>query len=85
MANFKINGGLTFAGVGGNPREFWEGQAIAFLPRIGLAYQLTPKTVLRTGYGIFYGSIGAFKDHFQPGRLQPVHADRGVQRQRPDL
>ena len=25
-----------------------------FAPRLGLAYQLTPKTVLRTGYGIFY-------------------------------
>lgn len=30
-------------------------------PRIGLAYQITPKTVLRTGYGIFFGSIGSFK------------------------
>ena len=26
-----------------------------FAPRVGLAYQLTPKTVLRTAYGIFYG------------------------------
>ena len=26
-----------------------------FAPRIGMAWQLTPKTVLRTGYGIFYG------------------------------
>ncbi len=26
-----------------------------FAPRIGLAWQLAPKTVLRTGYGIFYG------------------------------
>ena len=26
-----------------------------FAPRIGLAWQFTPKTVLRTGYGIFYG------------------------------
>ena len=25
-----------------------------FAPRVGLAYQLTPKTVLRAGYGIFY-------------------------------
>jgi hypothetical protein len=61
VANFKINGGLTFAGAGGNPRQFWEGQAIALLPRIGLAYQLNPKTVIRTGYGVFYASLGAFK------------------------
>jgi hypothetical protein len=26
-----------------------------FAPRVGLAYQITPKTVLRTAYGIFYG------------------------------
>jgi len=26
-----------------------------FAPRIGLAWQFSPKTVLRTGYGIFYG------------------------------
>jgi hypothetical protein len=26
-----------------------------FQPRIGIAWQITPKTVLRTGYGIFYG------------------------------
>ena len=26
-----------------------------FAPRVGLAWQFTPKTVLRTGYGIFYG------------------------------
>jgi hypothetical protein len=26
-----------------------------FGPRIGLAWQLSPKTVLRTGYGLFYG------------------------------
>src|ERR1035438_9035792 len=25
-----------------------------FAPRLGVAWQLTPKTVLRTGYGIFY-------------------------------
>jgi hypothetical protein len=25
-------------------------------PRIGIAYQLTPGTVIRTGYGIFYGA-----------------------------
>jgi hypothetical protein len=26
-----------------------------FAPRIGLAWQVTPKTALRTGYGVFYG------------------------------
>ena len=26
-----------------------------FAPRVGLAYQLTPKTVIRSGFGVFYG------------------------------
>jgi hypothetical protein len=33
----------------------------AFSPRIGVAYSLTPKTVIRTGYGIFYSQA------FYPG------------------
>jgi len=26
-----------------------------FSPRLGLAYQVTPKTVIRAGFGTFYG------------------------------
>jgi hypothetical protein len=29
-----------------------------FAPRIGFAYQVTPKLVVRSGYGIFYGGLG---------------------------
>src|SRR5207248_10630436 len=35
-----------------------------WLPRIGLAWQLNQKTVLRTGYGIYFGSLGV--DSFVP-------------------
>ncbi len=55
---FKVMGGLTFAGVGGNPRGLWAGEKNNFMPRVGLAYQLRPTTILRTGYGLFYDSIG---------------------------
>jgi len=58
---FRAQGGLTFAGVGGNPRAYWDGQTLGWMPRLGFAYQLLPKTVLRGGYGIFYGSIGVNK------------------------
>jgi hypothetical protein len=61
VADFKVNGGLSFANATGNPREFWDGMSWTWLPRIGLAYQATPKIVARAGYGVFYGSIGAFK------------------------
>lgn len=33
-----------------------DGSKTPFAPRIGLAYQLTPRTVLRGGYGIFFDS-----------------------------
>jgi TonB-dependent receptor-like protein len=59
LASFRVNGGLDFAGT--NKRNFWDGMGITWLPRIGLAYQLTDKTVLRAGYGVFYGSVGSFK------------------------
>jgi hypothetical protein len=47
--------------VNGSDRNLWSGMGITWLPRIGFAFQITPKTVLRAGYGIFYGSIGSFK------------------------
>ncbi len=55
---FKVMGGLTFAGVGGNPRGFWSAEKNNFMPRIGLAYQLRRQTILRAGYGLFIDSIG---------------------------
>lgn len=59
LSSFKVNGGLTFAGP--DARSLWSGMGVTWLPRIGLAYQVTEKTVVRAGYGIFYGSIGSFK------------------------
>jgi hypothetical protein len=32
-------------------------QNLNFAPRIGLAYQPTPKTVVRSGFGLFYGGL----------------------------
>src|SRR5439155_5386164 len=61
-------GGVTFAGVGGLPRTIRDSYYGAVMPRIGLAYQLTPRTVIRAGYGLFYSLLGAdFSDVSQPG------------------
>ena len=54
VPSLPLRGGLLFANVNGQPRgqtdAFWQN----FAPRFGLAYQIRPKMVLRTGYGIFF-------------------------------
>jgi hypothetical protein len=65
LSAFSAKGGLEFAGIGSNPREYWDGEFITWMPRIGFAYTLNKDTVLRGGYGLFYGSIGINKTNSQ--------------------
>lgn len=53
---FRVLGGLTFVKQGGRGRSPHGGEKDNFMPRFGFAYELTPKTVLRGGYGIFFDS-----------------------------
>ncbi len=64
---FRTPGGLTFAGADGQSRGLWEGDKNNFAPRIGLAYQLTAKTVARAGYGIFYDLLGIDRQDVNQG------------------
>jgi hypothetical protein len=57
-SQFTVDGGLTYAGVGGTPRALWATPKTDFMPRIGFAYDLDSKTVLRGGYGIFDVPVG---------------------------
>jgi hypothetical protein len=67
FANIVDNGGaggIRVAGIGpygtnGNVANDWH----AFAPRLGVAYQATPKTVVRLGYGRSY-DIGVFGSNF---------------------
>src|ERR1700674_1321658 len=57
-------GAIRVAGYGGigsngNVKNYWH----AFAPRLGIAYQATPKTVVRMGYGRSY-DIGVFGSNF---------------------
>jgi outer membrane receptor protein involved in Fe transport len=63
FANIE-HGEIRVAGVGGiglngDVENNWH----AFAPRLGIAYQVTPKTVLRMGYGRSY-DIGVFGSNF---------------------
>ena len=50
-----LHGGLTFVSVGGLPRENANRDLNNVAPRLGIAYKLNQKTVIRTGGGLFYG------------------------------
>ena len=49
-----VMGGITFAGVDGNPDRPWRWDMNNIQGRIGTAFQLNEKTVLRAGYGRYY-------------------------------
>src|ERR1019366_2136974 len=67
FANLVDNGGLGairvagYGGIGSNGNV--KNDFKAFAPRLGIAYQVTPKTVVRAGYGRSY-DIGVFGSNF---------------------
>jgi hypothetical protein len=54
VPSLKLNGGMLFAKVGGLPRGQTDVYWRNFAPRVGIAYQVHPRLVVRSGYGIFY-------------------------------
>jgi hypothetical protein len=74
VSQFNPMGGVTFAGVGGEPEGLWNRDTNNFMPRIGFAYAMTPKTVIRAGYGIFYAFMGVRRgDAIQSGFSQTTN------------
>jgi len=50
----NMTGGLKFVGVNGVGRGNRDSTWNNFAPRVGIAYSLTPKTVLRGAFGLYY-------------------------------
>lgn len=48
-----LTGAVRFSGVNGAPRALWA-TSHNVAPRVGFAYSITPRTVLRGGFGIAY-------------------------------
>lgn len=66
-------GALVFAGDGPGhigKRQIAETDFTNFGPRVGFALRLTDRTVVRSGYGIFYGTGGAVSENALGTRLQ---------------
>jgi len=57
VSQLPVHGGLLFADVNGLGHALGSGDH-DFMPRIGISYSLNNKTVIHTGYGIFYGALG---------------------------
>src|SRR5947209_15028169 len=70
-SQFSVRGGLTFAGVNGQPRGVYDLDTNNFMPRLGFAYSLNDKTVIRGGFGMYFGSLGTrLADVLQTGFIQ---------------
>ena len=81
-STYTPRGGYIYATS--SNRGTWNTDWKQFLPRIGLAYQLDGKTVIRTGFGIFYDSLGVGRnflpnqDGFSRGTNLPSSLNEGV-------
>ena len=70
VSAFNVRGGLNFAGVD-QPSGLYDTPKTNFMPRAGLTFKLNEETVLRGGYGMYYGFLGQRRgDVFQSGFSQ---------------
>jgi len=71
---YKAYGGIGFTGVNGLPRGAFNTDWNNIQPRLGAAFQLTPTTVLRGGFGISYIPQVAFGDSYGFSQSTPYVA-----------
>ena len=86
VTGMPVQGGLVYAGVGGANEHQGNPPNLKLSPRVGLVYSIGPKTVLRTGYGVYwapwnyqpvsgvnYGQIGYVRQTFiNQGQFVPT-------------
>ncbi|HEX8282805.1 MAG TPA: TonB-dependent receptor [Pyrinomonadaceae bacterium] len=78
-ADFRVAGGITFADE--NNRATWDTDKTNWQPRVGAAYQLNDKTVLRAGFGIFMAPFqveAPLQAGFSNGTQNPITNNNGA-------
>jgi len=69
-SSFLLSGGLTYPGVNGHGQPLYNPYHKAVEPRLGFAYQVGAHTVIRGGFGSYFGSLGTrLQDVIQTGFL----------------
>jgi hypothetical protein len=63
-----VLGGSLYAGVGGSDRKLYN-NVIDWLPRFAAAYQISPKTVLRFGWGMYYDTLTVLNETVTQNQL----------------
>jgi hypothetical protein len=54
IPGLNLNGGLLYAGTGGLPRGLYDADWHEWEPRLGVAYSVNSKSVVRAGYSLTY-------------------------------
>jgi hypothetical protein len=57
-SQFTVKGGSVYAGKNGVDRRLWKSE-LMWLPRASVAWQASPKTVVRGGYGVFFDTLNS--------------------------
>ena len=81
-SDFIVKGGTTFLGKDGAPATVNNSQP-AWMPRLGFAFQLNDKTVLRGGWGMFFDTNNVLNDGlnqtgFSRGTSTTITNDNGL-------
>lgn len=65
-----LTGGLTYPTPNGHGQPLYHADWLEIEPRLGFAYQIGPHTVIRGGFGSYFGSLGTrLQDVIQTGFL----------------
>jgi hypothetical protein len=57
-SSFRVSGGNVYPGLNGVSTRVWDNQ-MSWMPRIGAAYEIDSRTVIRGGYGMFFDALTA--------------------------
>src|SRR5262249_7410099 len=81
-SDFIVKGGTLFLGKDGAPDTVNLSQP-GYMPRVGFAYQINDKTVLRGGWGMFYDTNNVLNDGlnqtgFSRGTSTTITNDNGL-------